>query len=370
MVHMIFSGYVNLIFSLLGIGINLLLLVILSHKKILADKMYTFLLINSCSNMLQSVIITIKFLLQNLEEDVIAITDIQQHKSVLYQYNNLILIKFFSSVFRTESNLSYLAFALSRYITIRNKKKSLLNRFHRINIKLFIFVSIAFSLLINIQVFFQFKIKFKMTDWEQGRHFSAKNFSSYYRQEPIDDYKENFSSESEYLFFSVASQYLRVIFSDLTHIIAVTVIDIVLFIFVKQKITLKKRLLHANSVLSLVTFNSKQKKRSNHEKPKDRISAMIILNGFNWLFFRCPLALSSFYGFMFRYDRKKMKYEPNLASYIICKKKNLCISLQEIFVCLYLISFLNQFFIFYKLDTNFKLCIDYIRKKIKKKNEL
>ena len=324
--------------------------------------MYTYLLINSYFNLLQSLVITVKFIISNLEGDFIS----RDHKSIYVQYANVIIVKYCASMFRTGSNLSYLAFALSRYITVRNNKESFLAKFHKLNSKLFVFIIVAISLVINIYVYFQFKIKFTMTDWEQSHKIHSNNFSNYYRQEPIDDYKESFSSESEYILLNIG-QYVRIIFSDLAHIIATTVIDIVLLLFVRKKMKIKRNLLQANTVLNLVIMSSIQRNKikKRQEQPKDRISSMIIINGINWFFLRFPLALSSFYGFLFRYDRKARSYEPDLASYIVCKKKKFCVASQEVFVFLYLFSFFVQFFIFYKLDTNFKLCIASFKKRLR-----
>jgi hypothetical protein len=175
------------------------------------------------------------------------------------------------------------------------------------------------------------------------------------RQDPVDDYKENFSTNSEYIMLNVA-QYIRLIFSDLAHIILSTMVDCLLLTFIKNKLKQKQNLLSSRAIIS-VNLNSIRQVKLNKKKnqPKDRITQMIILNGVNFLILRLPIAILSFYGFVFRYTQDKTKAEPNIFSYIICKEKKLCTSLHEVFLCFYLISFIFQFFIFYKLDTNFKL---------------
>jgi len=223
-------------------------------------------------------------------------------------------------------------------------------------------------MIINAHIFFGYKIKYSQKDHEQLHAFSGRNFSNYYKQESIDEYKENFSSQSEYYLLNI-SQYVRIIFSDLAHIIVSTIIDIVLFGFVKKQIRIKKTLVNANQVLSLIAGQSVNKKKlnKNHVKSHDRISTMIILNGINFLLLRFPIALLSFYGFVFRYNKYTKKYEPDLVSYIICKTIKLCGSLQETFTCLYLVSFIVQFFIFYCLDNNFKESLLQLKLKIFKK---
>ena len=161
-------------------------------------------------------------------------------------------------------------------------------------------------------------------------------------------------------------------FSDLAHIILLTAIDTALLLFIKRRMAIKKSLTEVNIVYSLIRTNVRENKqrylkKKQKNRSKDRISMVIMLNGINFIFFRLPLALSSFYGLLFKYNRETMKHEPNLISYIICKQSGLCSSLQEIFSCFYLISFLIQLFIFYKLDTNFKLRILSLKNKLFKK---
>ena len=362
-IHSVLTRYVNLIFSSIGILVNMLFVLILTNKKIMKDKMYKYLLINSLFNLVYSLILMTKFTLSYMESEQV-IVQYKFSRTITSQYINLILMKFSLSFFRTGANISYFAFSLSRYIAITKKRGSIWDAFNQLSANIFSLIILIVSVLINVHIFFQFKIKVSQADTEQMHFFNPKNFSNYYKQEPIDDYKEMFSSQSEYFILKVA-QYIRVIFGDLVHIIASMAIDIALFAFVKNKMKLKRMLLQANVVLSLIVMSRIEKRRvkKNHKSSKDRISQMIILNGINFFIFKFPLAVLSFYGFVFRYNRETMRYEPDLASYIICKAKAFCISLHEIFLCFCLISFLFQFLIFYKLDTNFKESIRNIRDK-------
>ena len=81
---------------------------------------------------------------------------------------------------------------------------------------------------------------------------------------------------------------------------------------------------------------------------------MIILNSINYFILRFPIALLSLYIFIFIYDTKKQIHLHNMIIYFICKKYHFCESLGYIFYFFYLISYLIQFLIFFKLDKNFK----------------
>jgi hypothetical protein len=100
--------------------------------------------------------------------------------------------------------------------------------------------------------------------------------------------------------------------------------------------------------------NNQTENRDKINSLKNRMTLIIILNGFNFILFRLPLAIISLYGFVFRYDNEENKHKPNLTMYIICRYFRFCISLNEFFYFIYLNSIIIQFFIFYKLDKNFK----------------
>lgn len=87
---------------------------------------------------------------------------------------------------------------------------------------------------------------------------------------------------------------------------------------------------------------------------KSRIVKMIILNGINFLVLRLPLSLIDFYSLIYNVDRSKNQFYPSLNGYIVCRTFLFCESLQRIFHFLYLISFIIQFYIFFKLDGIFK----------------
>ena len=259
---------------------------------------------------------------------------------VQFQYINLILGKFGSNVFKTGANISYFMFIFSRYVTITTKKGSKSNRFYqKLSVRLFLFITLVLSVLINVYIIFEFTIDSHQKDYKQNLHMNVKDFSFRFKQDPIDDYKETFSSNSVFILLNVVF-YLKMIFSDLAHIIVSTIVDILLFIFVKRQSKIKQSLINAtlNSSLQVARSIQQIRAKKNRAKPNRRISNMIILNGINFIFLRIPLAALNFYGFIIRYDK-------------------FCTSLNEIFLCFYLLSFLIQFLIFYKLDTNFKLSI-------------
>ncbi len=84
---------------------------------------------------------------------------------------------------------------------------------------------------------------------------------------------------------------------------------------------------------------------------------MVILNGINFLLLRFPLAIIDFYSLIFRLDKNStndFKFKPDLFSFVVCRVLLFCEDLKTVFIALYLLSFFVQFFIFYKLDKNFR----------------
>jgi hypothetical protein len=96
---------------------------------------------------------------------------------------------------------------------------------------------------------------------------------------------------------------------------------------------------------------------------KNKAASILILNSLNFLLFRSPLIVLSFYGYVFRYDFNSGQNLPNYYSYFICRNKNFCNLLAEIAFFFYLISFLFQFWIFFKIDTNFKIAFKNLKAK-------
>ncbi len=349
-INFLFSKYINLAFSILGILINVIILIILSDLKIFTDKMYFYLKINACFNIVYCLTLTIRFIIFNIDDQMSAY-QINSNSIIYYEYIYLIVVKLIGNLAKTCSYISHASFALSRYITITNLNYSVLEKFNKTKKKIYFIIIILFSLLINLFVCFQFSIISSDKQQFQMFRFDASNFSNLYKQDTINDYKETFNSEFEYKILNIL-QYLKIVFSDLSNIILATIIDILLFVFVRNKIKQKKMITSvlpavlnpiAISITTTTTAATKKKKKSSEQ----RISQMVILNGINFLLFRFPLALLSFYGFVFRYNKFEMKYEPDLSSYIICKSYRFCAGLEKIFLFLHLNSY-HEFFIYFK----------------------
>jgi len=379
--HLIFSLYLNVILSFVSILFQILILIVAKSKNMPKEfnRMYSFLKINSCLNIIYITIRLFK-LIDTCSSDDIVCTTIYS-KSKFIQYFKIIFIRIIGNSFQTASNLTHIVFTLSRYITITNNK-SCLNYIHRISYKKFIFILLVLSLIVNIFTFFTFAIRDLTLSIDQLTPMDL-NILFESRQDSFIDYKEKFTTKSEYIILDIL-KYVKIIFSDIVYIIITFSIDLILLFYVRKKMIKKVQLTVISSFvveLNQVVFRTNSDSTGNSDTTnladdkkkkinalKHRITLMIILNGVNFLLFRLPLALFSFYGFLFRYDYDEHTNKPSLNAYIICRFFKFCTySLDDFFYFIYLISFIIQFFIFFKLDKNLKESFRNLKKKFKLK---
>jgi len=216
--------------------------------------------------------------------------------------------------------------------------------------------------ILNLFIIFEFTSNTYDTRFIQFEKFNLSSFLEN-NLNPFNDYKEYFEN-TEYLLLKIF-QYIKIIFSDLTYILIIIIVDSKLFLSVKKKMKNKHNLGVDNNHTTQNNNNNRGmlKKLTSEE----RISRMIILNGFNWFVFRFPIALLSIYIFIYRFDKKNQKHLPDLVSYTVCKRYKLCDSLGHVFYFFYLISYFIQFLIFFKLDKNFRDGFENMKNVCKKK---
>jgi len=120
-------------------------------------------------------------------------------------------------------------------------------------------------------------------------------------------------------------QFIKIIFSDLSHLIASTVIDLILLVFVKNRNKRKLENARRNTNSNNKNYDAVIVTQQNKNKSvENRITCMIIINGIIWLIFKLPAAFLSFSGFFL--DSIHV-----LVSYLVCKYYKFCESLENIF---------------------------------------
>jgi hypothetical protein len=341
MSNLIFTVYLNSIFSLIIIILNILTLKILKTKSIVNEKnpMYNFLFINTILCLIYITICLFKVIGICVDYEFYCSPLIETKFNVYYK---TIFVLFIGETIKTASNFSFISFSLSRYIKVTSTKSRLLLKLDKLKKRYYFLNSLIIAIFINLYHLFEYDFNLaKLPEIFNGGLKSIEIFFKY--SNPSDEFIEHFSSFQYYIlniFF-----YLKIIFSDLFYIILNLIIDLRLLSFIKiqnsKKIT----------IIRLITANTANNKAIS---TTNRLTVMIILNGLNCFLLRFPSAFASFYGFIFRFDIADKIFKPNIPSYIVCRGFKICPSLQEILYFLYLISLFLQFFIFLKFDKIFR----------------
>jgi len=228
--------------------------------------------------------------------------------------------------------------------------------FNKNSHKYFIILTLALSILINLHVIFQFKMQTILN------HMGSLDFSVEYNIVvfSLTDYNYTHDLTKEQLGLLEFLNIFKIIISDFILVFIGIYIDFKLYLFIKNKPRIATNY-SLNNFLQII-----KKKRKEVESHK-RISSMIILNGCNTFLLRLPYSIFALHGFIIRYDLESQKFFPNHYWYSICRQGQFCNSLVSICFFLYLLSFIFQFFIFFKLDKNFKESFNDFYEKFKKK---
>ncbi len=355
----LFELFLNPIFCIICLFLSILFLYILSNKKIFKNnlKNYTYLKFHyyfisfyffiSFFKLFYACILTNEY-----NDAMLAIDNFCPNNYILTNkilfYLNIVLIKLISSSLKTCSCLFYLLFSIDRYIRIADKKTKY---FKEKSVKYYIAITLVVSFLINLHLYFQFKY-----NKDNQTFYSSNEYVSFFSES--NDYTQDLSAISlnvlKYL------NIIKIIFSDFILIFVGIFIDFKLYLFIKNKPKIASNLI-LNNKLQVI---KKQRKETESQK---RVGSMIILNGLNSFLLRTPFSIFSLYGFVFRYEILSKQHFPNFYFYAICRTQQFCNSLISLTYLFYLLSFVFQFFIFFKLDKNFKESFNEFYKNFKKK---
>ncbi len=327
----IFTFYVNPILSLICILVNIFMIVIFSNRFLKKDIqiLYKYLNIHLIANIIFISIHYLDLINECTYEELFCS---KLNNSIYSNYFKIFVLKMMKNALTTFSNISYTSFVLIRYIKISNTKNVLLLKFKEITLKKYLLIAICFSILINTYVCFEYTLKVK----------ELNDVSTTIR---FDYFKINLP-QNENLLYTIC-QYVKIVCSDLLFFLAALLFDIVLIAFLNSKNDNNT----INSVIGAITNQRLERKQT----AKQRIIGNIIMNGINFIILRLPLSIIDIYGLIvsININNSTIQYKPNLSVFMICRTFRFCYDIQIICFTFYLISFLSQFFLFYKLDNNF-----------------
>jgi len=330
--------YINPVLSLLSILISVLSIKVLKSKNLKKETkcLYDYFNMHLIANIIFIIVQYLDLLTEcTYEENFCSLFE----SSIHLQYFKIFALKLIKNSLTTFSNISYASFILIRYTKITNSKNIFLKYFEKLKLIYYLLITIPFSVLINVYLCFEYSTQF------------IESYSTEIRSRiPFDYFKVNIS-KNDYLILNIF-QYLKIIVSDLLFYALSIFFDAYLVIFISKSISKIK------SALAIGVNNKTIEKK---QASKRRLIAMIILNGINFLIFRLPLALIDIYGLIISINlenKYSLEYTPNLKTFLVCRYFKFCDSIQKLFYSLYVLSFFIQFYIFYKLDINFKESIE------------
>ena len=372
--QIIFSIILNPLFGLICIIVNLFNILILNTKHIKKQKkFYTDLKMNYFFILAFNIVSLIKLLYVCMNKSTWNDAQLFIHFCMLKfqnngfpRYFNIILIKFFGNVFKSCFNFYYSLFTINRYVSVSDTNNHYLKIISKINFKKKLLIIVTSSLVLNLYTYFQFSnyISDEVRSFRILRVFSSHYELLLFNKSKLAEFNSlnDYAQELEQSSFTLINAFnlIKIIFSDLFFALINLSFDVCLFVFISKSYAKKMRIL-ANVINS--NNNRAFRKLRFNKISKNKAASILILNGLNFLLFRSPLIVLSFYGYVYRYDAKSDQNLPNYYSYFICRNKNFCNLLAEIAFFFYLISILFQFWIFFKIDTNFKIAFKNLKAK-------
>ena len=227
---------------------------------------------------------------------------------------------------------------------------------------------VVISLFVNVEIFFEFSVHRNnlnsLFSYETG-DYPFYSTSIHY----LADLKVPYGPDSNMPAILIALRYIRVLIVDVAYVIVSFIVDLKLYLFVREQMRKKAAITHENEhievpVIPAGTVSDRIKRRRQeikHRKKdiilKNRITGIIILNGVNFFLFRLPTALLSSTLLFFSFDSESVAFKPSRFAYKFCIVFRFCDLLREITLLFYFFSFFMQFFIMFKLDKNLKEAI-------------
>ena len=316
---------------LIGIVTNFLSIFTLKHEiqsrhYIKEHSMYEHIYINSIFNLIYCVITLIGLI--NVCIFDVSIFCSRVYQSDVSQYFRIIVVYFFGNFTKLCCNISYISFAISRFFLSTNKKTGFLNRFNKINLKLYYFIIFLVSLLLSIFRLFEFKIN----EIEN----STKNF-------PFGIYDFGECNKKDFLCslfraFNVINDFIKGILFFLINFI----IDIFLYKNSKKNLENKRKLTNDRKHINLAI------------KYKNSINQMIFINGFVFFIAYFPEFITNI--LLIAFDNY---------IYMFCSLYISCNNISEFVQFFNFISISFQFFVYKKFNKQFNKSFDSLKYKLK-----
>ena len=154
----IFSVYINTIFSAVCIAFNVITIIALSSKTFKKEikRQYIFLVINSYANVFYITIVAMSLINKCSSLQVFCSS---LFGSTFGQYFEMIFVILIRNILETFAYLAYMAFVFTRYLNIASSKNGILKKFNTISLKTYLFLTLLLSVLANVHIFFEIRAR-------------------------------------------------------------------------------------------------------------------------------------------------------------------------------------------------------------------
>ena len=313
----------------LSILANILIIVVISHnenpksphfQKPFKDHMYKYATINALFNIAYAILMLLKLMntcVFSYSSQSYQCSTIYQDTSV--QYFKIIGVYFLGNTFKTCSNISYLFFSLSRYISVSlDDRNRFFIKINKINIKLFFFVLLIFSAVLSLFILFQYEIN-EVYDYRKEFPFEKRD----------GKFCLNESNKFTCKLFNVFKM-VNQSFNVIAFLILSLLIDIFLAFTFRAEMKQKSEL-----------DINKGKEEEFHKKTK-KVTKMVLINSLVYFMSHAPVFFTTLLLGIF--SDKMAKF---------CTERLTCDLINEEADVFILISMILNFFIFLYFNKNF-----------------
>ena len=356
---MIISQFLLVIFTpivcLFGIVTNTLIVLTVIHKKSrkeLKEKQYTYMAINSITNIL---ILFIQILsLMNECQYPFGIFCSSIRKYPVIQYFKIVFGETVSSFLRLISNFTYLAFSINR-LSLVGKNGDFVEFFSKLSPYKYIIFSVILSGLFSVVKGFLFQL-----NTFQPEEFYPLIFYKYY---------------SSFIYKHIVIYYLLFSFNavyNLVNYIIFTFIHLLFDILLFHKIrkTIKEKEVKYKTIYLLIDSQYSKKMKENQETIRN-VLKMVILTALVSLICKIPISITSLNDLRimintpfeqlyndFRSGRELFKFPYDMRT--ICYFDEICLIFESFGNFLFLISLGINIFFYYKFDKKFYLSFNIV----------
>jgi hypothetical protein len=317
--------------AVLGFVLNLLIILILTDKrniknKMFEQKLYRYILVNSVFNCIECFLSIFKLVNECMGLNSIFCSSVQY--TLVAQFFKACVTGYLSEFMKTCSILTNLTFSVERYIETSKTKRKMLTTFTKSSLRSIVICVVFTGAFLSLTKPFEYDIK---------------DLAMYSYDTP-SPFRHAFSESKTW---EKALYFTHYILNDFVILVINLIVDICLVREIKRDVTKKQEFRHKEEVLNnFVKTPSHSETSTDIKKLESKANAMIVMTLVVYLFCRLPELGSTFF---FVYFSMYLNYYK-----VYCFNVNFCYLLSNTIDYLYMVSYSTNIFFYYKFNKNFK----------------